>query len=187
MRPQQSSASRWIHRPLTSRTRTVVARARRILISSRMRRSRTSRPTSSSRWRRLTPCSFRDWESRSQSALPSSFRVPDHAARFCWWRGQGSPFSRSSCRSTAVRRAGVCGSRCCATASFSRRFWRSRSPDRTPWLVIALLALAATAIITVVATTFGALVGLLLLVAPVYGLVTIGRDVAVRRARWAHL
>ncbi|MDJ0334570.1 DnaJ domain-containing protein [Salinibacterium sp. G-O1] len=58
---------------------------------------------------------------------------------------------------------------------------------RTPWLVIALLALAATAIITVVATTFGALVGLLLLVAPVYGLVTIGRDVAVRRARWAHL
>lgn len=56
---------------------------------------------------------------------------------------------------------------------------------RTPWLVTALAALAATAIITVVATTFGALLGLFLMVAPVYGLVTIGRDVAVRRARWA--
>jgi DnaJ domain len=56
---------------------------------------------------------------------------------------------------------------------------------RTPWLVIALVALAATAIITVTATTLGALLGLFLMVAPVYGLVTIGRDVAVRRARWA--
>lgn len=58
---------------------------------------------------------------------------------------------------------------------------------RTPWLVTAGLALTATAVITLVATTFGALLGLFLLVAPVYGLVTIGLDVSVRRARWAHV
>ncbi len=58
---------------------------------------------------------------------------------------------------------------------------------KTPWLVTASLALAATAIITVTTTTFGPLLGLFLLVAPVYGLVTIGRDVAVRRARWAQV
>ena len=56
---------------------------------------------------------------------------------------------------------------------------------RTPWLVVALIAITATAVIAMVATTFGALLGLFVLVAPVYGLVTIGRDVAVRRARWA--
>jgi hypothetical protein len=58
---------------------------------------------------------------------------------------------------------------------------------RTPWLVTALLALAASAIITLVATTFGALLGLFMLVAPVYGLVTIGREVAVRRSRLGHV
>lgn len=58
---------------------------------------------------------------------------------------------------------------------------------RTPWLVTALLTLAATAVITLVATTFGALLGLFLLIPPVYGLVTIGREVAVRRARLGHI
>ncbi|MBC7590883.1 MAG: J domain-containing protein [Salinibacterium sp.] len=58
---------------------------------------------------------------------------------------------------------------------------------RTPWLVTALIILAATAVITLVATTFGALLGLFLLVPPVYGLVTIGREVAVRRARLGHV
>lgn len=55
---------------------------------------------------------------------------------------------------------------------------------RKAWLVTALLAITATAVITLVATTFGALLGLFLLAAPVYGLVTIGREVAVHRARW---
>lgn len=56
---------------------------------------------------------------------------------------------------------------------------------RTAWLVTALTVLSVTAVITLVATTFGTLLGLFMLVAPVYGLVTIGREVAVRRARWA--
>jgi DnaJ domain len=58
---------------------------------------------------------------------------------------------------------------------------------RTPWLVTALVALAVTAVITLVATTLGTLLGLFLLVAPIYGLVTIGREVAVRRARLGHV
>jgi DnaJ domain len=58
---------------------------------------------------------------------------------------------------------------------------------RTPWLVTALLTLAVSAVITLVATTFGALLGLFLLVAPVYGLVTIGREVAIRRDRLGHV
>jgi len=54
---------------------------------------------------------------------------------------------------------------------------------RTGFLVLGLIALAATALIGVVFTTLGVLVGLLLLVAVVFGLVTMGQTKA--RARKA--
>ena len=51
-------------------------------------------------------------------------------------------------------------------------------------LVLALIALAATAIIGVIFTTLGVLVGLLLMVAAVFGLITMGQTEArFRRAR----
>ena len=48
---------------------------------------------------------------------------------------------------------------------------------RTPLLVIGLIALGATAIMGVLFTTLGALVGLLTMVAAVFGLVTLGQSV----------
>ena len=46
---------------------------------------------------------------------------------------------------------------------------------RRGYLVLGLVALAATAVVALVFTTLGALVGLLLMVAPVYGLILIGQ------------
>jgi hypothetical protein len=48
---------------------------------------------------------------------------------------------------------------------------------RTPFLVLGLIALGATAIMGVLFTTLGALVGLLTMVAAVFGLVTLGQSV----------
>lgn len=50
------------------------------------------------------------------------------------------------------------------------------------WFWIAVVAMAWTAIVTVVFTSFGPLVGLLLLVAPFYGLTLLGRATAARAA-----
>ncbi|MBU1586690.1 MAG: J domain-containing protein [Actinobacteria bacterium] len=52
---------------------------------------------------------------------------------------------------------------------------------RTPLLVVGLVALGATAVLGVLFATIGVLVGLLLLVAVVFGLVTLGQGVARRR------
>lgn len=54
---------------------------------------------------------------------------------------------------------------------------------RRALLVLGLVALAATALVGVVYTTLGVLVGLLLLVAVTFGLVTMGQGVARRRRR----
>lgn len=53
---------------------------------------------------------------------------------------------------------------------------------RRAFLVLGLVALAATAVIGVVFATLGSLVGLLLAVAPVYGLLLMGQRAARRRA-----
>ncbi len=53
---------------------------------------------------------------------------------------------------------------------------------RRPLLVLGLVMLAATAVMGVLFTTIGALVGLLVMVAAVFGLVTMGQSVARRRA-----
>ena len=49
-----------------------------------------------------------------------------------------------------------------------------------PWMVVALIALGATALVALVFTTIGTLLGLLLAVPAVYGLLLMG----IRRARW---
>ncbi len=49
------------------------------------------------------------------------------------------------------------------------------------WLVTALIALAATAVLAIVFTTIGALLGMLLMVAPVFGLMLMGVETAKRR------
>ena len=54
---------------------------------------------------------------------------------------------------------------------------------RTSLLVLGLVAFAATALVGVIFTTLGALMGLLLLVGVVFGLVTMGqRSARARRA-----
>jgi hypothetical protein len=53
---------------------------------------------------------------------------------------------------------------------------------RRLFLVVALVALAATALIAVTFTTFGTLVGLLMMVAPVYGLLLMGQRTGRRTA-----
>ncbi len=49
-----------------------------------------------------------------------------------------------------------------------------------PWMVVALIALGATALVALVFTTIGTLLGLLIAVPAVYGLLLMG----IRRARW---
>ena len=49
------------------------------------------------------------------------------------------------------------------------------------WLVLALLALAATAVTTIVFTSIGSLLGMLIMVAPVFGLMLMGVETAKRR------
>ena len=54
---------------------------------------------------------------------------------------------------------------------------------RRPFLVLGLVALAATALVGILFTTLGALVGLLLMVGAVFGLVTMGQAEARSRQR----
>lgn len=54
---------------------------------------------------------------------------------------------------------------------------------RTPFLVLIVIAVAATALHAVLFTTFGTLLGMFLLGAPVIALVTIGHQVATRGQR----
>ena len=51
------------------------------------------------------------------------------------------------------------------------------------WLVIALAAIAATAVVTLLFTSIGGLIGLLFLAAPTYGLVSIGQTLARANSR----
>jgi hypothetical protein len=49
------------------------------------------------------------------------------------------------------------------------------------WMVLAIVALAATAVITIVFTSIGSLLGMLIMVAPVFGLMLMGVETAKHR------